>query len=227
MKNMIKDIIIAIDGHSGCGKSSTAKELAKHFKYKYLDSGAMYRAVTLFFLRNKVDINDINKVRDSLGKIFIDFVIKSGIQKIFLNGKCVEDLIRKEDISKKVSVVSAIPEVRKFLVNIQKKMGLNKKIVVEGRDITTVVFPNAEIKVFMTASLDVRARRRYEEMKISNRDITLDQVSDNLKDRDEKDSSREDSPLLKVDDAYYVDTSSLKLDDQIKKIKTLVYEKFG
>ena len=224
---MIKDIIIAIDGHSGCGKSSTAKELAKHFKYKYLDSGAMYRAVTLFFLRNKVDINDINKVIDSLDKIFIDFVIKSGIQKIFLNGKCVEDLIRKENISKKVSVVSAIPEVRKFLVNIQKKMGLNKKIVVEGRDITTVVFPNAEIKVFMTASLDVRARRRYEEMKISNPDITLDQVSYNLKDRDEKDSSREDSPLLKVDDAYYVDTSSLKLDDQIKKIKTLVYEKFG
>jgi len=227
MKNMIKDIIIAIDGHSGCGKSSTAKELAKHFKYKYLDSGAMYRAVTLFFLRNKVDINDINKVIDSLDKIFIDFVIKSGIQKIFLNGKCVEDLIRKENISKKVSVVSAIPEVRKFLVNIQKKMGLNKKIVVEGRDITTVVFPNAEIKIFMTASLDVRARRRYEEMKISNSDITLDQVSDNLKDRDEKDSSREDSPLLKVDDAYYVDTSSLKLNDQIKKIKTLVYEKFG
>ena len=227
MKNMIKDIIIAIDGHSGCGKSSTAKELAKHFKYKYLDSGAMYRAVTLFFLRNKVDINDIKKVRDSLDKISIDFVVKFGIQKIFLNGKCVENLIRKENISKKVSVVSAIPEVRKFLVNIQKKMGLNKKIVVEGRDITTVVFPNAEIKVFMTASLDVRARRRYEEMKISNPDITLDQVSDNLKDRDEKDSSREDSPLLKVDDAYYVDTSSLKLDDQIKKIKTLVYEKFG
>ena len=227
MKNMIKDIIIAIDGHSGCGKSSTAKALAKHFKYKYLDSGAMYRAVTLFFLRNKVDINDIGQVRDSLEKIFIDFVIKSGIQKIFLNGKCVEDIIRKENILKKVSVVSAIPEVRKFLVNIQKKMGLNKKIVVEGRDITTVVFPNAEIKVFMTASLDVRARRRYEEMKISNPDITLDQVSDNLKDRDEKDSSREDSPLLKVDDAYYIDTSSLKLDDQIKKIKTLVYEKFG
>jgi len=227
MKNMIKDIIIAIDGHSGCGKSSTAKALAKHFKYKYLDSGAMYRAVTLFFLRNKVDINDIGQVRDSLEKISIDFVIKSGIQKTFLNGKCVEDIIRKENVLKKVSVVSAIPEVRKFLVNIQKKMGLNKKIVVEGRDITTVVFPNAEIKVFMTASLDVRARRRYEEMKISNPDITLDQVSDNLKNRDEKDSSREDSPLLKVDDAYYVDTSSLKLDDQIEKIKTLVYEKFG
>ncbi len=224
---MIKDIIIAIDGHSGCGKSSTAKELAKHFKYKYLDSGAMYRAVTLFFLRNKVDINDINKVKDSLEKISIDFVIKSGIQKIFLNEKCVEDLVRKENISKKVSVISAIPEVRKFLVNIQKKMGLNKKIVVEGRDITTVVFPQAEIKIFMTASLDVRARRRYKEMKISNPDITLDQVSDNLKDRDEKDSSREDSPLLKVDDAYYVDTSFLKLDDQIEKIKTLVYEKFG
>jgi len=227
MKNMIKDIIIAIDGHSGCGKSSTAKALAKHFKYKYLDSGAMYRAVTLFFLRNKVDINDIGQVRDSLEKISIDFVIKSGIQKTFLNGKCVEDIIRKENILKKVSVVSAIPEVRKFLVKIQKKMGINKKIVVEGRDITTVVFPNAEVKVFMTASLDVRARRRYEEMKISNPDITLDQVSNNLKDRDKKDSNREDSPLLKVDDAYYVDTSSLKLDDQIEKIKTLVYEKFG
>ena len=224
---MIKDIIIAIDGHSGCGKSSTAKALAKHFEYKYLDSGAMYRAVTLFFLRNKVDINDISQVRDSLEKISIDFVIKSRIQKTFLNGKCVEDIIRKENILKKVSVVSAIPEVRKFLVKIQKKMGLNKKIVVEGRDITTVVFPNAEVKVFMTASLEVRARRRYEEMKISNPDITLDQISDNLKDRDEKDSNREDSPLLKVDDAYYVDTSSLKLDDQIEKIKTLVYEKFG
>jgi cytidylate kinase len=189
MKNMIKDIIIAIDGHSGCGKSSTAKALAKHFKYKYLDSGAMYRAVTLFFLRNKVDINDIGQVRDSLEKISIDFVIKSGIQKTFLNGKCVEDIIRKENVLKKVSVVSAIPEVRKFLVKIQKKMGINKKIVVEGRDITTVVFPNAEVKVFMTASLDVRARRRYEEMKISNPDITLDQVSDNLKDRDKKDSN--------------------------------------
>ena len=224
---MIKDIIIAIDGHSGCGKSSTAKALAKHFEYKYLDSGAMYRAVTLFFLRNKVDINDISQVRDSLEKISIDFVIKSRIQKTFLNGKCVEDIIRKENILKKVSVVSAIPEVRKFLVKIQKKMGLNKKIVVEGRDITTVVFPNAEVKVFMTASLDVRARRRYEEIKISNPDITLDQVSDNLKDRDEKDSNREDSPLLKVDNAYYVDTSYLKLDDQIEKIKTLVYEKFG
>jgi cytidylate kinase len=154
MKNMIKDIIIAIDGHSGCGKSSTAKALAKHFKYKYLDSGAMYRAVTLFFLRNKVDINDIGQVRDSLEKISIDFVIKSGIQKTFLNGKCVEDIIRKENVLKKVSVVSAIPEVRKFLVKIQKKMGINKKIVVEGRDITTVVFPNAEVKVFMTASLE-------------------------------------------------------------------------
>ena len=104
MKNMIKDIIIAIDGHSGCGKSSTAKGLAKHFEYKYLDSGAMYRAVTLFFLRNKVDTNNISKVRDSLETISIDFVIKSGIQKTFLNGKCVEDLIRKENNLKKVSI---------------------------------------------------------------------------------------------------------------------------
>ena len=124
--SLIKDIIIAIDGHSGCGKSSTAKELAKHFNYKYLDSGAMYRAVTLFFIKSGLDINNLNDINNSLKNISIEFIIESGIQNIFLNGENVEKEIREEKISKKVSEVSAISEVRKFLVKIQKKMGLKK-----------------------------------------------------------------------------------------------------
>lgn len=225
--SLIKDIIIAIDGHSGCGKSSTAKELAKHFNYKYLDSGAMYRAVTLFFIKSGLDINNLNDINNSLKNISIEFIIESGIQNIFLNGENVEKEIREEKISKKVSEVSAISEVRKFLVKIQKKMGLKKRIVVEGRDITTVVFPNAEVKVFMTASLDIRAKRRYDQIIKHNQSITIEEISDNLKIRDEKDSNRKDSPLTILDDAYYIDTSFLKITDQIEKIKTLVYEKFS
>ncbi len=225
--SLIKDIIIAIDGHSGCGKSSTAKELAKHFNYKYLDSGAMYRAVTLFFIKCGLDINNLNDINNSLKNISIEFIIESGIQSIFLNGENVEKEIREEKISKKVSEVSAISEVRKFLVKIQKKMGLKKRIVVEGRDITTVVFPNAEVKVFMTASLNIRAKRRYDQIIKHNQSITIEEIRDNLKIRDEKDSNRKDSPLTILDDAYYIDTSFLKITDQIEKIKTLVYEKFS
>ena len=225
--NLIKDIIIAIDGHSGCGKSSTAKELAKHFNYKYLDSGAMYRAVTLFFIKSGLDINNFNDINNCLKNISIEFIVESGIQNIFLNGENVEKKIREEKISKNVSEVSAISEVRKFLVKIQKKMGLKKRIVVEGRDITTVVFPNAEVKVFMTASLDIRAKRRYDQIIKHNQSITIEEISDNLKIRDEKDSNRKDSPLTILDDAYYIDTSFLKITDQIEKIKNLVYEKFS
>jgi cytidylate kinase len=225
--SLIKDIIIAIDGHSGCGKSSTAKELAKHFNYKYLDSGAMYRAVTLFFIKSGLDINNFNDINNCLKNISIEFIVESGIQNIFLNGENVEKKIREEKISKNVSEVSAISEVRKFLVKIQKKMGLKKRIVVEGRDITTVVFPNAEVKVFMTASLDIRAKRRYDQIIKHNQSITIEEISDNLKIRDEKDSNRKDSPLTILDDAYYIDTSFLKITDQIEKIKNLVYEKFS
>ena len=225
--SLTKDIIIAIDGHSGCGKSSTAKELAKYFKYKYLDSGAMYRAVTLFFIKSGLDTRNLNEINNSLKNISIEFIIESGTQSIFLNGENVENEIREEKISKKVSEVSAISEVRNFLVKIQKKMGLKKRIVVEGRDITTVVFPKAEIKVFMTASLDIRAKRRYNQIIKHNPSITIDEISHNLKIRDEKDSNRKDSPLTILDDAYYIDTSFLKITDQIEKIKTLVYEKFS
>jgi len=225
--SLIKDIIIAIDGHSGCGKSSTAKELAKHFNYKYLDSGAMYRAVTLFFIKSGLDINNFNDINNCLKNISIEFIVESGIQNIFLNGENEEKKIREEKISKNVSEVSAISEVRKFLVKIQKKMGLKKRIVVEGRDITTVVFPNAEVKVFMTASLDIRAKRRYDQIIKHNQSITIEEISDNLKIRDEKDSNRKDSPLTILDDAYYIDTSFLKITDQIEKIKNLVYEKFS
>ena len=225
--NLIKDIIIAIDGHSGCGKSSTAKELAKHFNYKYLDSGAMYRAVTLFFIKSGLDIKNLNEINNSLKNISIEFIIESGIQNVFLNGENVENEIREEKISRKVSEISAISEVRKFLVKIQKKMGLKKRIVVEGRDISTVVFPNAEIKVFMTALLDIRAKRRYDQIIKNNPSITIEEISDNLKIRDEKDSNRKDSPLTILDDAYYIDTSLMKITDQVEKIKTLVYEKFS
>lgn len=157
---MIKDIIIAIDGHSGCGKSTTSKLVAEHFKYNYLDSGAMYRSVALYLLRKNINYLEIEKIREEINNIKIEFKYVDGIQNTFLNDENVEDEIRREDISKVVSKYSSIPLIRKHLVSLQKELGKRKQIVVEGRDITTVVFPDAEIKIFMTAEIETRAKRR-------------------------------------------------------------------
>ena len=224
---MIKDIIIAIDGHSGCGKSTTSRLLAKNLNFKYLDSGAMYRAVTLYFINKGVSQNDTKKIKDELNNIIIDFKYVEDNQHIFLNDQDVENEIRSDEISNQVSLFSSNSSIRKFLVNKQKTFGINKNIVVEGRDITTVVFPDAEIKVFMTADIQVRAKRRFNEMKSKNPDITYSDVIKNLEDRDIQDSTRKDSPLMVADDAFILDTSDLEINDQVDKIINFISNKFS
>ena len=224
---MIKDIIIAIDGHSGCGKSTTSRLLAKNLNFKYLDSGAMYRAVTLYFVNKGVSQNDTKKIKDELNNIIIDFKYVEDNQHIFLNDQDVENEIRSDEISNQVSLFSSNSSIRKFLVNKQKTFGVNKNIVVEGRDITTVVFPDAEIKVFMTADIQVRAKRRFNEMKSKNPDITYSDVIKNLEDRDIQDSTRKDSPLMVADDAFILDTSDLEINDQVDKIINFISNKFS
>ena len=224
---MIKDIIIAIDGHSGCGKSTTAKMLAESLNYSYLDSGAMYRSVTLFFNRKKIKYSNIDDIKILLNQIKISFKYVNGVQNTFLNGENVEKEIRNENITNLVSKYSSIPEIRKYLVQSQKELGKNKKIVVEGRDITTVVFPNAEIKIFMTADIDVRAKRRFKDMKANNPEITFSDVMKNLEDRDIKDSNRKDSPLTYAEGAILIDTSDLEIDAQVKKIIDIIEQKFS
>ena len=224
---MIRDIIIAIDGHSGCGKSTTSRLLAKNLNFKYLDSGAMYRAVTLYFVNKGVSQNDTKKIKDELNNIVIDFKYVEDNQHIFLNDQDVENEIRSDEISNQVSLFSSNSSIRKFLVNKQKTFGINKNIVVEGRDITTVVFPDAEIKVFMTADIQVRAKRRFNEMKSKNPDITYSDVIKNLEDRDIQDSTRKDSPLMVADDAFILDTSDLEINDQVDKIINFISNKFS
>lgn len=224
---MIRDIIIAIDGHSGCGKSTTSRLLAKNLNFKYLDSGAMYRAVTLYFVNKGVSQNDTKKIKDELNNIIIDFKYVEDNQHIFLNDQDVENEIRSDEISNQVSLFSSNSSIRKFLVNKQKTFGINKNIVVEGRDITTVVFPDAEIKVFMTADIQVRAKRRFNEMKSKNPDITYSDVIKNLEDRDVQDSTRKDSPLMVADDAFILDTSDLEINDQVDKIINFISNKFS
>ena len=224
---MIKDIIIAIDGHSGCGKSTTSRLLAKNLNFKYLDSGAMYRAVTLYFVKNGLSQNDKKKIKDELDKIIIDFKYVEENQHIFLNNHDVENEIRSDEISNQVSLFSSNSSIRKFLVSKQKAFGINKNIVVEGRDITTVVFPEAEIKVFMTADIQVRAKRRFNEIKLKNPDITYSDVIKNLEDRDIQDSTRKDSPLKVADDAFILDTSNLEINDQVNKIIDFISNKFS
>lgn len=224
---MIRDIIIAIDGHSGCGKSTTSRLLAKNLNFKYLDSGAMYRAVTLYFVNRGISQNDTKKIKDELNNIIIDFKYVEDNQHIFLNDQDVENEIRSDEISNQVSLFSSNSSIRKFLVNKQKTFGINKNIVVEGRDITTVVFPDAEIKVFMTADIQVRAKRRFNEMKSKNPDITYSDVIKNLEDRDIQDSTRKDSPLMVADDAFILDTSDLEINDQVDKIINFISNKFS
>ena len=224
---MIKDIIIGIDGHSGCGKSTSSRLLAKNLNFKYLDSGAMYRAVTLYFVNKGVSQNDTKKIKDELNNIIIDFKYVEDNQHIFLNDQDVQNEIRSDEISNQVSLFSSNSSIRKFLVNKQKTFGINKNIVVEGRDITTVVFPDAEIKVFMTADIQVRAKRRFNEMKSKNPDITYSDVIKNLEDRDIQDSTRKDSPLMVADDAFILDTSDLEINDQVDKIINFISNKFS
>lgn len=210
-----KRINIAIDGHSGCGKSTTARIVAKKLGYTYIDTGAMYRAVTLYFLRNKVDLGNIGAIVAALEKVNIRFRMQpDGMTHTMLNGEDVESEIRSGQVSDMVSQVSAIPVVRRAMVAQQQEMGKDKGVVMDGRDIGSIVFPDAELKIFMTADPVVRARRRNLELKEKGLDGEEQQIMNNLLMRDRMDSTREDSPLIKSEGAVQIDTTHLSLEEQ-------------
>jgi cytidylate kinase len=213
-------ITIAIDGWSSCGKSTLAKALAKELEYIYVDSGAMYRGVALFALRNgwvSPDHTDKKEIIDNLNNIHLAFEsTKPGKADLFLNGENVEKEIRKIEVSKVVSAVAMIKEVRKHLVDLQRKLGDSGGVVMDGRDIGSVVFPNAELKLFVTADVDIRAQRRYDELQSKGEEVSLEEVKQNLKQRDQMDSTRKESPLIQTDDAVVIDNSHLSPEDQLQ-----------
>ena len=210
-------INIAIDGWSSCGKSTMARQMASILDYTFIDSGAMYRAITLFFLRNKVDLKDENAVQSALRAINLRFQKnrETGNQEICLNGLPVEMDIRSMAVAERVSEVAAIKSVRDFAVAQQQLLGKDKGVVMDGRDIGTVVFPDAELKIFMTASIAVRTKRRLIELQAKHPEITIEEVAENLQQRDLIDSTRDISPLKQADDAIVLDNTCLTPEEQL------------
>jgi len=227
---MNNKITIAIDGFSSTGKSTVARQLAKELGYVYVDTGAMYRAVALYAMRNKlITDSSFNKegLIAELPEINLKFVFdeKLGYAAIYLNGENVEEEIRKMEVSQYVSKVAAVSEVREKLVVLQKMMGREKAMVMDGRDIGTVVFPNAELKIFMTASAEERAGRRFRELVEKGQQVRYEDVLENVEERDHLDTTREDSPLVKAEDAVEVDNSEMGLDEQFEIILKLAKDK--
>lgn len=215
-------IIVAIDGFSSCGKSSTAKGVANHLGYAYIDSGAMYRATTLYFLDNHVSLSNTKEVLRAISEITIDFrVSKDGKSETYLNGLRVEDKIRELRVANMVSEVSAIAEVRHAMVEQQRKMGKKRGVVMDGRDIGTVVFPDAELKVFMTADTDIRTHRRQVELLEKGKLLDFADIKFNLEKRDRIDTTRTESPLRQAEEAFLVDTSFMTLDEQIEMVSLM------
>ncbi len=213
---MAKKIIIAIDGFSSCGKSTLAKALAKELSYVFIDTGAMYRAVALYFMRNEIAFDHMDAIEKAIQSIQLHFVFNefTGKSDMYLNGENVELAIREMKVSQKVSEVAAIPAVRDFAVAQQQAMGVEKGIVMDGRDIGTVVFPNAELKIFVTADPIIRAERRFKELQATQPSITMQEVAENLSHRDLIDSTREHSPLKQADDALVLDNTKLNQEEQ-------------
>jgi len=228
-----KKLVIAVDGYSSSGKSTMARQLAKRLGYRYIDSGAMYRAVTLYALRHGLIDNDSNPDTQAIAKaidaIKIDFsVMPDGAQHTLLNGEDVESMIRSIEVSSHVSAVAAIPAVRTALVHMQQSFGTQGGIVMDGRDIGTTVFPHADIKFFVNASAETRARRRFEELKAKgDTSTTYEQVLENIRARDYNDTTRTESPLRKADDAILLDNSTMTIDEQNKWLDSQVAHKIA
>lgn len=223
-------ITVAIDGYSSCGKSTLAKQLAAALQYSYVDTGAMYRAVTLYFIRNQVDLFHPEQVNNALANINIEFKLNPNTnqQDTYLNGENIESEIRVNPrVASVVSDVSAISEVRRFLVKQQQQMGKLKGIVMDGRDIGTVVFPDAELKLFVTADPMVRAKRRFDELVEKGQTTTIEEVLANLEKRDHIDSNRADSPLMQAADAIVLDNSKLTREEQFEWVMKLVNQKIS
>lgn len=216
----MKKIIITLDGYSSCGKSTLAKQLAAELDYVYIDSGAMYRAITLYFIQNRIDWNNPEEVAQALANIQLEFIYNplTGASEMNLNGENVEQLIREMLVAEKVSEVAAVGAVREFAVAQQQEMGKQKGIVMDGRDIGTTVFPHAELKIFMTAEAAIRVERRFKELYAKNKSITIHEVKENLELRDYIDTNREISPLRKAEDAIILDNSQLSPDEQLKLV---------
>ncbi len=224
---MNKKLIIAIDGYSSCGKSTFARSIAEETGYTYIDSGAMYRAVTLYCLRKgliKNDDLDKRALLEKLADINISFVHNPGSNQYetLLNSENVEDEIRQMDVTSHVSMVSQVPEVRERMVELQRKIGEERGIVMDGRDIGTVVFPGADIKIFMTASVDIRAARRYDELRSKGLDVNFEEIKNNIIARDIADENRDISPLKKADDAIILDNSRMTVREQMLWIKSII-----
>lgn len=217
-------IIIALDGHSACGKSTLAKDLASKLGYAYIDTGAMYRAVTLYFLQHHVDLADEQAVQEALKQINIHFTYRNNQNRTILNHVDVEEEIRTLAVSQKVSEVAALSAVRRDMVRQQQQMGIRKGIVMDGRDIGTVVFPEAELKLFITADLETRTKRRLNELMAKNPEIDPEEVAANLRKRDHIDSTRADSPLRQAEDAVLIDNSHLTKEGQLELALSLVYQ---
>ena len=220
----MKKITIAIDGYSSCGKSTMAKDLAREVGYIYIDSGAMYRAVTLYCLENQLFTEegiDTIRLEAAMPGIQISFQLnpETGRPMTFLNGANVEDRIRTMEVSNHVSPVAALPFVREALVKLQQEMGKEKGIVMDGRDIGTAVFPDAELKIFVTASTEIRAQRRYDELQAKGQEASFDEILANVKERDYIDQNREVSPLRQADDALLLDNSNLTIEEQKQWLK--------
>ncbi len=216
--------IIAIDGYAGCGKSSTAKAVARELDFLYIDTGAMYRSVTWYFWKNDIDFrNDSPKIRDVLKDIRLSFE-RSGngnIPEVCLNGEPVEQYIRRPEVSSRVSPVAKLASVREAMVAQQRRIGQEENVVMDGRDIGTVVFPQADLKVFMTAEIETRARRRLAELNSKGIESTLEETIENLRERDRIDTTRDIAPLKQAEDAIVVDTTHLKFEDQVREVVTL------
>ncbi len=211
-----KKINIAIDGYSACGKSTLARSLAEELGYIYIDSGAMYRAATLFFIREKIDIKDREKISKVIAQLDVRLEMREGELRTLLNGEDVSEAIRDMEVSARVSEVSTLPELRKKLVKLQKAMAAKGGVVMDGRDIGTVVMPDADIKIFMTADFDVRVRRRMKELEERGIQSSYEEVAQNLRHRDHIDSTREVSPLRKAEDAVIFNNSELNKEEQLE-----------
>ncbi len=232
MNDKIKKLTIAIDGYSSCGKSTFAKELAKRLNYIYIDSGAMYRAVTLYCLQqNLIKNKSINKTQllNSLKDINISFNYEPGNQvfEVYLNGINQTEEIRSIEVSNNVSPISKIKEIRKKMVEMQRELGRNKQIVMDGRDIGTVVFPHSDIKIFMTADPEIRAQRRYKELIEKGQDINYTEIEKNIRERDYIDENREFSPLKKAEDAILLDNSHISVKEQMIWIMDIINKKIN
>ena len=222
----MKKIIIAVDGYSACGKSTTAKEVARVLGYRYIDSGAMYRAVALYFLDHHVSLTNPKEIMKALADIKLTFHRnKTGLSEIYLNGVNVEGEIRTMRVSEGVSPVSTIREVRLAMVDQQRKMGKDRGIVMDGRDIGSVVFPDAELKLFLTADVLVRAFRRQKELLSMDDMVDIDSIIENLKKRDEIDSTRKESPLIKAKDAVVLDTTHITIDEEVDEVLRMALSK--